>query len=626
MNGKAAEKAMQKSRYFLTGLIGAPVFSESGRQSGKIVDFTLSLRNNWPCFDQALIFAYSTATVKIAPRSAFSIFSPEKFTLSTPVHDLEEYAKTAEQPVATELWDKSVIDTVNVRTVHINDLEVVTDDTGEIWISGIDISFRGAMRRLGLDAYIAPILDRFKIGAHHETITWDKIIGFNDQFSALTTELTSDNFQNLHPADLAEILEELEDSERISIIETLDEDFAAETIAEADAETQLQIIEQLDTETASEIIEEMDPDEAADLLQEMDQDRAKEILDHMDLDEASDVRKLLQHDEYTAGGIMTTEYAAIYEDFTVANAFSHMRLVAADIEIIYYMYVLDSMDRLKGVVSIRDLLSANPSVQVSEIMDDDLVSVRPETPQEEVASILNKYDYMAIPVVNDQQQILGVVTVDDVMDVMEEEASEDIFKLAGTSDEELTYSSPLQACRARLPWLLITLATGFVSSTILKYFMDEFKEVIALVFFVPVVMAMGGNTGIQSSTLVIRGLALNTFASGDLFKRLLREIMAGALMGIVCGVIVGLWAEYLITSGATMAANFSAIYLAVTVGLAMMGAMTFAALFGAVVPIIFDRFKIDPAVASGPFVTSSNDIFALLIYYGVSALLLSMAV
>lgn len=622
MNGNTVT---QTSGYFLAGLIGAPVYSESGRQSGRIVDFTLSLRNNWPCFDQAIIFDFNSASEKIAARASFSSFSPEKFVLSTSIHDLPAYIAKPEQPVASELWDKSVIDTVNVRTVQVNDLEVVTDKTGEIWVSGIDISLRGAMRRLGLEKWFGPLLNRLGYVLQPDTIAWDKIIGFNDHFSALTTEITSDNFQNLHPADLAEILEELEDSERISIIETLDEDVAAETIAEADSETQLQIIEQLDTETASEIIEEMDPDEAADLLQDMDQDRAREILDHMDLDEASDVRKLLEHDEYTAGGIMTTEYAAIYEDFTVANAFSHMRLVAADIEIIYYMYVLDNNDRLKGVVSIRDLLSANPSMPVSEIMDDDIVSVKPETPQEEVATILNKYDYMAIPVVNDQQQILGVVTVDDVMDVIEEEATEDIFKLAGTSDEELTYSSPLQACRARLPWLLITLATGFVSSTIMKFFMNEFKEVMALVFFIPVVMAMGGNTGIQSSTLVIRGLALNTFASGDMFKRLLREIAAGAMMGLACGLVVGIWAEYLITSGEAASGTFSAIYLALTVGLAMMGAMTFAALFGAVVPIIFDRFKIDPAVASGPFVTSSNDIFALLIYYGVSALLLSMA-
>ncbi|NCB39550.1 MAG: magnesium transporter [Erysipelotrichia bacterium] len=615
----------QKEKFYLALLIGAPVYTEAGQQSGHITDFILALRNNWPCFDQAIVFDHDSSTNRIASRGCFKSFSPEKFVLSSPINELPAFDPEVLRPTATQLWDKSVIDTGNVRTVQINDLEILCDEQGEIWVNAIDISFRAAMRRLGLERFIGPIFNKIGFALQPEIIEWDKIIGFDEQVFELTTSSTSDNFQNLHPADLADILDDLEDSQRISVIENLDEDVAAETLAEADSETQLQIMEDLDTETASEIIEEMDPDEAADLLQEMDQNRAREILEHMDLDEASDVKKLLQHDEYTAGGIMTTEYATIFEDFTIANAFSHMRLIAADIEIIYYMYVIDKQEHLKGVISIRDLLSANPGTLVSDVMDNDIVSVAPDTPQEEVATLIGKYDYMAIPVVNRQQQIIGVVTVDDVMDVMEEEATEDIFMLAGTGDEELTYSSPLQACKARLPWLLITLATGFITSTILKHFMAEFKDVIALVLFVPVVMAMGGNTGIQSSTLVIRGLALNSFSSGDLFKRLLREIAAGAMMGLACGLVVGLWAEYLIRSGEASALHFSSTFLAMTVGLAMMGAMTFAAVFGAFVPILFDRFKIDPAVASGPFVTSSNDIFALLIYYGVSILLLSVA-
>jgi len=618
MNVKPAKK-------HLSALLYLPVLNESGQQCGHIADFTLALRKNWPCFDQAIVFDLNGNCHRLAARRCFKEFSAENFVLSTPINDLPLLPPDFSKPTATQLWDKSAIDTINVRTVQINDLEILFDESGEIWVNGIDISFRAALRRLKLDRFIGGLLDRLGLASTGEVIEWDKIIGFGDEFEALTTDSTSDNFQNLHPADLAEMLEDLDESEQISIIENLDEDLAADTLAEADLETQQQIIEKLDTETASEIIEEMNPDEAADLLQEMDQDRAREILAHMDLDEASDVRKLLEHDEYTAGGIMTTEYAAIFEDFTVTQAFSHLRLVAADIEIIYYLYVIDNDERLKGVVSIRDLLSANPALLVTEVMDDDLVYVYANTPQEEVANLISKYDYMAIPVVNDQQQILGVVTVDDVMDVMEEEATEDLFKFAGTTDEELSYNSPLQACRARLPWLLITLCTGFISSTILKYFMAEFKDVIALVFFVPVVMAMGGNTGIQSSTLVIRGMALNSFSGSDLFRRLMREIAAGAMMGLACGLIVGLWAEYLIRSGEASALNFSSAYLAITVGIAMMGAMTFAAMFGAFVPILFSRLNIDPAVASGPFVTSSNDIFALLIYYGVSVTLLAAA-
>ncbi|MFZ5953259.1 MAG: magnesium transporter [Candidatus Rifleibacteriota bacterium] len=614
---------MTVKAYYLKTLIGTPVLSESGRQSGYIADFVVKLKSGIPCLEKAIVFAFDSSSHRIARRSEFKEYSPGKFLLEKTISDLPPFSETDGIVTATQLWDKSVIDTVNVRTVQINDLKLILTDDGTLQIAGIDISFAAAIRRLGLDNLVTPILKRFGTDVDEEIIDWDKLIGLGDEFSNITSEETSDNLQNLHPADLAEIIEELDEEERISVLENLDEDVAAETLAEVEAETQLQIIETMDAEMASDIIEEMDPDEAADLLQDMDQSKAQAILDHMDLDDSSDVRKLLEHREDTAGGLMTTEYAAIFEDFTVAQAFSHLRLVSVDIEIIYYLYVIDTHEHLKGVVSIRDLLSANPAQLVGEIMDDDIVSVHPQTEQAEVANLISKYDYMAIPVVDDQNIIVGVVTVDDVVDVIEEEASEDLFKFAGSSEEELNYTSPLQACRARLPWLLITLGTGFITSTILKNFMTEFSHVLVLAFFVPVVMAMGGNTGIQSSTLIIRGMALNSFSGSDLFRRLLSEIAAGALMGLACGGVVGIWARYLIASDSTAQVSHSAIFLALTVGIAMMAAMTFAAMFGALVPIVFDRFKIDPAVASGPFVTSSNDIFALIIYYSVAFLMLS---
>ncbi len=616
---------MSRKNLHLVSLLGSPVKTASGRQSGYITDFTLILRDNLPFFDRAIVFEYESGLQRVAPAKDFESFIPGNFALATTLKSYPIY-EPGSFATATQLWDKSVIDTTDVKAVQINDLKVAFDEKkNEMWLAAIDISFRAALRRMKLDKILGSLLRRFGFAKEEHLIEWEKIIGFNEQFAGLTTQLTTDNFQTLHPADLADVLDELNEVDRISVFENLEEEIAAETLAETEAETQIQIIEGLDTETASEIIEEMEPDEAADLLQDMDQVKAQAILDHMDLDEASDVRELLKYEEDTAGGLMTTEYAAIFEDFTIADAFSHLRLVAVDIEIIYYMYVIDSEERFMGVVSIRDLLSANPALPVTEIMETDLVSVSPDTPQEDVASLIAKYDLMGIPVVNDKGQIIGVVTVDDVMDVMEEEASEDIFKLAGSSEDELSYTSPFQACKARLPWLLITLGTGFLTSTILKSFMSDFKQVIALAFFVPVVMAMGGNAGIQSSTLVIRGLALNSFSGTELAKRLWREIMSGAMMGLACGLIVGVWAEFLVRTGGASSGAFSSVHLSATVGIAMLAAMTFAAMFGALVPIIFEKFDIDPAVASGPFVTSSNDIFALLIYYGVSTFMLSYA-
>ena len=613
---------MTQTIYFLTDLIGAPVYSEAGRQSGKISDFVLSLRENRLYFEQAVVYDFDSSTDKIVQLNNFKTFKPDKFELSDLLSDLPAYVKDSKKPTAKDLWDKPVIDTVNVKNITINDLALVCEKNKKIEVSGVDVSLKAALRRLGIFNIANKLASLFKVELKSEVIEWEKIIGFDDEFESITTDDTSDNLQNLHPADLADILEELDDEDQVSVIENLDEDVAAETIAEADSETQLNIIENLDTETASDIIEEMDPDEAADLLQDLDKKKAKEILDHMDLDEASDVRRLMEHDEFTAGGIMTTEYISIYEDFTVANALAHIRLVAADVENIYYMYVLDNNDCLKGIISIREIIAANPTALVSDLMETDLVSVNASTPQEEVAALMSKYDYIALPVVNDNKQILGVITIDDIMDVMEEEANEDIMKMAGTSDEELETDSPFQTCKSRLPWLLITLCTGFVTSWILKYFMASFEQIAVLVFFVPVVCGMGGNAGVQASTLAIRALSLNNeITFGDVFKKVWKEIAAGALMGAVCGLVIALWASYLIKTSPNPPAT-SAILLSLTVGIAMLCTMSFSTTYGALVPIVFNKFKIDPAVASGPFVTSCNDIFALLIYYAVSSLIL----
>ena len=613
---------MTQTIYFLIDLIGAPVYSEAGRQSGKITDFILSLRDHKLYFEQAIVYDFDSSTNKLASLHNFKTFTPKDFELKDALSDLPAYVKDDKKPTATELWDKTVIDTVNVKNITINDLALICEKNKIIQVSGVDISFKSLLKRSGLYNVSKTVASWFAGDLQPEIVEWDKIIGFDDEFETITTDETSDNLQNLHPADLADILEDLDDEDRVSVIENLDEEVAAETIAEADSETQIQIIEDLDTETASDIIEEMDPDEAADLLQDIDQDRAKEILDHMDLDEASDVRKLLEHDEFTAGGIMTTEYISIYDDFTIANAITHVRLVAADVENIYYMYVLDKEDRLKGIISIRDLISSNPNALVSDVMEKDIVSVNASTPQEEVAALISKYDYIAMPVVNDKQQILGVITIDDIMDVMQEEANEDIMKMAGTSDEELETDSPFKTCKSRLPWLLITLCTGFVTSAILKYFMASFESIAVLVFFVPVVCGMGGNAGVQASTLAIRALSLNNeITFKDVFKKVWKEIAAGALMGAVCGLVIGLWAQYLIVTSPNPP-SISAIYLSITVGLAMLCTMSFSTTYGALVPIVFNKFKIDPAVASGPFVTSCNDIFALLIYYAVSSFLI----
>ncbi|MDD4737224.1 MAG: magnesium transporter, partial [Kiritimatiellae bacterium] len=294
-----------------------------------------------------------------------------------------------------------------------------------------------------------------------------------------------------------------------------------------------------------------------------------------------------------------------------------------DDEPFYNAYIVDPEGRLQGSISLWELIKTRNRIKMlGEICHGNPIIATADMDQEEVAKLMAKYDLTSMPVLDANNKLLGRVTIDDVIDVIEEEATEDIFRLAGSNDMELYDTSPWLACKVRLPWLLITLGTGFITSSILRHFMTDFSHVIALSFFVPVVMAMGGNAGIQSSTLVIRSIALGTLEGRSLIRFFGREILAGAMMGLCCGIIVALWARYLINTDGLSTASHTPYYLAFTIGIALFSAMTFAVFFGASVPLLLERFHIDPAVASGPFVTSSNDISALLIYYGIAILLI----
>ncbi len=431
--------------------------------------------------------------------------------------------------------------------------------------------------------------------------------------------------EELHPADIAEIINHAPANAQNKLFELISDEIKPDVLAELDDQAGADILEEMTAEEISGIIEEMAPDDAADVLGDLEEERSAEILNLMEDEDSEEVRELLQYGEDTAGGIMTPDFVAVKASMTAAEAIEYIGSLELD-EPLYHVYVIDSDDKLTGWIQLWELLKkANRNQPLSKLVDEEPIYVHTDTDQEEVARVVSKYDLSSLPVLDWKNKLVGRVTVDDIMDVMEEEASEDIFKLAGSSDVELDDTSPLQACKARLPWLLITLGTGFVTSLIFKSFDEHLKlaQIGTLVAFAPIILAMGGNTGIQSSTLIIRGIALGASHSKRIARILVHEILAGASMGLICGTTIGLWARFLISHGESV--SIAPSYLALTVGLALFTAMAFAAVFGAVVPVMLDRIKVDPAVASGPFVTSSNDIFALLIYYGVTLLMIGTA-
>ncbi len=425
-------------------------------------------------------------------------------------------------------------------------------------------------------------------------------------------------FEELHPADIAEAINHAPSSAHNRLFELLDDNIKPDVLAELDDQAEADILEELTAEEISDIVEEMAPDDAADVLGEMKEERSAEILNLMEQQDSEEVRELLQYAEDTAGGIMTSDFVAFRASMKAAEALKHIGSLELD-EPVYYAYVVDADGRLTGWVQLWELLKhTHQDLPLEELAEKETIAVHTDTDQEEVARLATKYDLNALPVLDWQDKLVGRITVDDIMDVMEEEASEDIFKFAGSNESELEYSSPFHAFKSRLPWLMVTLFAGSISSLILQRFIEG--HIVALSFFVPIIMAMGGNTGIQSSTLIIRGLAVGSFDEKGLRKLLGRELLTGTLLGLICGALIGVIAALMVGNDNSI----PAIYLAFTVGVSLFAAMMFAAVFGAFAPLLLNRFKVDPAVASGPFVTASNDVLALLIYFGVTLLLISL--
>lgn len=422
--------------------------------------------------------------------------------------------------------------------------------------------------------------------------------------------------REFQPADIAEFIEDLRPEEIGPILNLLEGEVAAEVLNQIDPELAGLVLINIGEEKTSAIIDEMYSDDVADLLAELSDQEKDKILNLMEREDAVEVRELLEYKVDTAGGIMTTEYVAILQNITAGRAIEVLREIAPDAETVYYVYVVNDKNQLVGVISLRELIVANPATIIENIMHHKVKSVNVNMDQEEVAAVVTKYDFLAVPVVDDNNCLLGIVTVDDVIDVIHEEATEDIYRLAGTTEidmEDNLADRIKNSLRSRLPWLLVTLVGGLLAGRIIRGLEAELQAVVALAYFIPLLTGMGGNVGTQSSTLTVRGLATGQVDAKKLFLTVGREAMVGTAVGLICGLIVTLvaflWQKNLL--------------LGLVVGGALLGNIITAATMGTFVPMVFKRLGIDPAVASAPFISTSIDITGLLIYAGLASIFIS---
>ncbi len=421
----------------------------------------------------------------------------------------------------------------------------------------------------------------------------------------------------MHPADIARVIQHLSlGKEKRTVFELVKgESQRGQVLSELDAASIQELLADLAAPDIAWLLKDLGPDDQAYILGVLPEERSKEILTLMRTEDSTEVADLLKYPKDTAGGIMTTEFFSLNEDATAQEAIRRLQQ-AGDTEMVFYIYVTDKDEHLVGVLSLRQLLRVPPATPLKNIMTADVLSVSVDMDQEEVARQVARYNLLAIPVVEKDNTLVGIITVDDVVDVIREEATEDMLKMVGAAEaaeeDALLKASPFEAAKLRFPWLFTNLAGGLLSGAILWYFRFTIQQVVAIVSFVPVIAAMGGNVGLQSSTLIIRGLATGGVEMAEMWKVLFREVRIGLLLGAACGVFLTLtgWLWH------------GQPYLGIVVGVSVLIAFIVSTSMATVMPIVLKRSGIDPAIAAGPFVTTANDITGITIYLALATALL----
>ena len=422
--------------------------------------------------------------------------------------------------------------------------------------------------------------------------------------------------EDLHPADIAELYQNLELDEAEYLYRLLDDDTAADVLMELDEDDRLKLISDMPAEEIAKQIDHLDTDDAVDLIQQLDVDEREEILSHIDdVEQAGDIIDLLKYDEDTAGGLMGTEMIVVNENWSMPECIKEMRMQAEEVDEIYYIYVVDNDYKLRGIFPLKKMLS-HPSVsKIKHVMEIDPVSVKADTPIDDVALDFEKYDLVAMPVVDSIGRLLGQITVDDVMDRVRESSERDYQLASGISSDVDADDSILAQTKARIPWLLIGIVSGILASLILTGFEAQLQAVTALALFIPIIGGTGGNVGVQASAIVVQGLANGSLDVKEFSKQLGKEVLIGLLNAtIISGVIL---VYNIIVYPSDLAVTLS---VAVSLFIVVM----FASLLGTIVPLTLEKMKINPALATGPFIQISNDLLGLIIYVGISTWFLQL--
>jgi magnesium transporter len=433
-----------------------------------------------------------------------------------------------------------------------------------------------------------------------------------EKIAAGDTAWIGENVLELHYADIAEILDRLNNDEAKYVYFQMDEEVQADVLMELDEDVRDRFLASLSSKEIADQLENLDSDDAADILGDLSEEKIQEVISQMEDDEAAeDIVDLLNYDEDTAGGLMQKEFIRAKLDWPVNRCLVELRRQAEDVEKVYTIYVVDDLNKLVGVLSLKRLLFASPKTKIVDLYQGkNIISVKTNDSSEEVAKIMEKYDLVSIPVVDLQNKLVGRITLDDVVDIIKEEADKDFQLASGISERIESTFSVWRITRARIPWLFIAMLGGIVGAQVISTFKGGITEVPALAFFIPLITAMGGNVGVQSSAIVVQSLAKDNGQFGSILQKLSKEAIVALVNGLILSAFIYGIAYY-----------FENSTLGMVVSISLFSVIIFAAIFGTLIPLVLNHYKIDPALATGPFVTTLNDIVGLFIYFTVGMLL-----
>lgn len=424
-----------------------------------------------------------------------------------------------------------------------------------------------------------------------------------------------EHISDLHFADIADLLDQLNNEEAKFVYFQLSEDVQGDVLMELEEDVRDRFLKSLSSKEIAGQLENLDSDDAADILGELSDNEILEVISQMDDNEAAeDIVELLNYDEDTAGGLMQKEFIQAKLDWPVSRCLVELRRQAENVEKVYSIYVVDDLNRLVGLLSLKRLLFSNLKTQIRDLFTSkNIISVKTTDSNEDVARVMDKYDLVAIPVVDYQNKLVGRITFDDVVDIIKDEADKDFQMASGISDKIESSSSVWHISRARLPWLLIGMVGGIFAANVIAGFTDQISHIPTLALFIPLITAMGGNVGVQSSAIVVQSLAKSTDQLDNILKRLYKELSVGILNGAFLALIIY-----------GIATLFGNATLGIVVSISLFVVILFAGIFGTLIPLLLHKYKIDPALATGPFVTTLNDVLGLFIYFSVGMLLYSL--